>query len=180
MKSDTEERSNNRPTLVNVGRRKLVHFARRLTPVERRAANESPVTRHSPKPRSRKRASYRCEQSAFSNSSSVSSLQAACACDSYKLQRYRCAEPVSTCVYAGKIGAFQSAYRAELHRKLHLRGDQNRRIQHSICQHPCGMRTLNVLQTYRLLRATQRWSGSSASLRTRESSADRTMAMAGL
>jgi predicted GNAT family acetyltransferase len=31
MKSDTEEPSNNRPTLVNVGRRKLVSFARRLT-----------------------------------------------------------------------------------------------------------------------------------------------------
>jgi hypothetical protein len=31
MKSDTEEPSNNHPTLVNVGRRKLVSFARRLT-----------------------------------------------------------------------------------------------------------------------------------------------------
>jgi hypothetical protein len=31
MKSDTEEPSNNRPTLVNVARRKLVSFARRLT-----------------------------------------------------------------------------------------------------------------------------------------------------
>jgi hypothetical protein len=31
MKSNTAEPSNTRPTLVNVGRRKLVHFARRLT-----------------------------------------------------------------------------------------------------------------------------------------------------
>jgi hypothetical protein len=31
MKSNTEEPSNDRPTLVNVGRRKLVSFARRLT-----------------------------------------------------------------------------------------------------------------------------------------------------
>jgi len=31
MKSDAEEPSNHRPTLVNVGRRKLVSFARRLT-----------------------------------------------------------------------------------------------------------------------------------------------------
>jgi hypothetical protein len=31
MKSDTEEPSNNRPTLVKVGRRKLISFARRLT-----------------------------------------------------------------------------------------------------------------------------------------------------
>ena len=38
MKSDTKEPSNNRPTLVNVGRRKLVRFARRLTLVERQIA----------------------------------------------------------------------------------------------------------------------------------------------
>jgi hypothetical protein len=31
MKSDTEAPSNNPPTLVNVGRRKVVNFARRLT-----------------------------------------------------------------------------------------------------------------------------------------------------
>jgi hypothetical protein len=37
MKSDTEEPPNNHPTLVNVGRRKLVSFARRLTaPISKR------------------------------------------------------------------------------------------------------------------------------------------------
>jgi hypothetical protein len=39
MKSDTEELSNNRPTLINVGRRKLVSFARRLTDLATVCAN---------------------------------------------------------------------------------------------------------------------------------------------
>jgi hypothetical protein len=39
MKSDTEAPSNNPPTLVNVGRRKVVNFARRLTALGQLAAN---------------------------------------------------------------------------------------------------------------------------------------------